>query len=449
MNLARFFVASCTFAALFFVSTTFLCAQRPGDPPPRSITIDEAVRLALERNLTIALSRSNVETASARISGAFGSFLPQISLSSGYSKQLTEDQQVFVGGVPISSTRPDNSLNATATASLLLFDGFARTADYSSAQSSYNASLESYARTRQEIEYQTRAAYLIALRAEQIIEVRKSDLDVSNDRLRRTRQLVELGTAQIGQVYSIEADVANGELSLEQANTDALVARTNLALLLNTDPAQPLLLSGGELATSVDSAEVVANRASLGTLADLLERQRESRRDLQSARLRVESAESAVTAAKSGYWPSISTSLGWNWTKAGQFDASANTQFSVNLQYTPFDGFRTDERVELSRANLQSAQIDLERLQAQARSELQGVWARLDGAERQLRAAQKAVAAARQNRYAADERYRLGAGNEADYIIANGQYLSAQINQLNAIFSYRLILYELEYHIGR
>jgi outer membrane protein TolC len=65
-----------------------------------------------------------------------------------------------------------------------------------------------------------------------------------------------------------------------------------------------------------------------------------------------------------------------------------------------------------------------------------------------LRAAEKAVAAARQSRYAADERYRLGAGAYVDYLLANAQYLTAQVNQVNAVFNYRLALYEVQYHTG-
>jgi outer membrane protein TolC len=65
-----------------------------------------------------------------------------------------------------------------------------------------------------------------------------------------------------------------------------------------------------------------------------------------------------------------------------------------------------------------------------------------------LHFAEKAVVAARQNRYAANERYKLGAGGYSDYLLANSQYLTAQINQVNAVFQYRLALYEIRYLVG-
>jgi|GEM_PF-1883538 len=422
-------------------------AQVPGGPP-RTLTMEQAVQIALERNLSVTLSQSQVQTSSARVTGAFGTFLPQISVNAGYTKQLSDDPVVIVQGVPIPIDRPDNNYNASAGASLVLFDGFSRTANYSSARASFDAAMQTLDRTREDVAFQTRSAFLNALRAEQLIDVREGDLELAEERLAQNRQLVEAGAAQIGVVYSQEAEVANAELALEQARTDALVARNTLQLLLNYDPAGGVQLSSEGLASSIDDAEIQTARGRLGTFDDLLQRQAANRSDLRAARLRVEAASSAVTAARAGYYPTISTSLGWYWQKAGTDDGSANTQFGLNFQFTPFDGFRTSEQVELARAQEQSAEIEYRRLEIEARSQLQQALARLEGAERQLRAAEKAVAAARQNRYAADERYRLGAGGYADYLLANSQYLTAQINQVNAVFNYRLALFEVQYQVG-
>ncbi len=432
--------------SMFLLAPAF--AQVPGDTPPRTLTIDQAVQIALDRNLSVTLSQSQVETSSARVTGAFGTFLPQISINSGYTKQLNDDPTVIVQGIPIQTNRPDNSYSASAGASLVLFDGFSRTANYSSARANFDASLQSLERTRQDVTWQTRSAFLNVLRTEQIIEVRTSDLELASERLAQNRELVNAGAAQIGVVYSQEAEVANAELALEQAHTDVVVARNTLQLLLNYDPVTPIQFSSEGLANSLDSAEITLTRGRFGTFEQMLERQRRTRSDLQAARLRVTSASSAVTAARSGYYPTISTSLGWYWQKAGTVDGSANTQFGLNLQFTPFDGFRTSEQVELAEAQRQTAEIELRKLELESRSVLQQALARLDGAERQLRAAEKAVAAARQSRYASDERFRLGAGSYVDYLLANTQYLSAQINQVNAVFNYRLAVFEVQYQIG-
>ena len=412
----------------------------------QTLTIDDAVRLASERNLSITQAQSSVETSAARITSAFGSFLPQVTVQAGYTRQLT-DGTIFVQGTPIPGNRSDNNYSAQANAQVQLFDGFNRTSVYSASQSNYNASVQELNRTRQQVTYQTRSAFLNALRTQQLIEVRQTDLEVAREQLVRARGLVEAGAAQMGTIYTQEAEIANAELSLEQARTDALVARNSLSAILNLDPAADLRLTSEGLANSIDSAEIASVRAQIRSLPALLEMQRRNRPDLLAAEMRVEAARSQISAARSGYFPSVTAGVGYGWNKSDQ-TSSGDAQFSLGFQYTPFDGFRTSEQVELAEAQLQSAVIELRRQELQARSDLQQSLARMEGAERQLRAAERAVAAARQSRFAADERYKVGVGSYTDYLLASAQFLNAQINQLNAVFNFRLALYEIRYHLG-
>jgi outer membrane protein len=433
------------------LSAVRLQAQGPGPvSPPPVVTIEQAVDIATERNLSLTLGRTDVETAGARMTSAFGAFLPRLTVSSNYNKPLT-DGTSFVNGIPIVGNQPSYTLQASVGASLLLFDGFSRTAGYNSAQSSFNASIQALNRSRQDVAYQTRAAFLDALRAEQMIEVRRNDLDLAREQLARGKGLVEAGVAQPYTVYTQESEVANAELALEVATTDATVARNRLSLLLNYDPTVHLNLSSEGLVQSLDSTELRATRAQLGPVANLFEKQLQSRPDIRAAQMKIDAAAASVTVARAGYYPSLTTSLGWGWQTSalsGGDIRSNSAQFGLNLEYTAFDGFRTGEQVELAEAQRQTAEIELRRLQLQARSDLEGSLAQLDGAERELRASEKAVLAARQSRYAANERYRLGAGNYSDYLLANSQYLTAQLNQVNSVFKYRLALYQVRYYLG-
>lgn len=69
-------------SVLLLATVTQLAAQTPGIPT--TITIDQAVRIALDRNLGIERARLSVESAGARVTSAFGSFLPTVNLSAGY-----------------------------------------------------------------------------------------------------------------------------------------------------------------------------------------------------------------------------------------------------------------------------------------------------------------------------------------------------------------------------
>lgn len=87
-------------------------------------------------------------------------------------------------------------------------------------------------------------------------------------------------------------------------------------------------------------------------------------------------------------------------------------------------------------------------LELRSRSELQQAVVRFEGVERQLYVAKKAIMVAKVNREAADEKYKAGASNYTDFLIANNQFQNAQINLLNTVFSYRSSLIEVKFQIG-
>lgn len=432
-------------AALLLSAASQLAAQTPG--LPTTITIDQAVQIALDRNLEVERARIGVESAGARLTSAFGAFLPTVNLSAGYTKPLTSGD-VVIQGTKIPGNQPDNILSANASTSVVLFNGFANSANYSAAQSSYDATLETLNKTRADIAFQARSTFLNALRAEQIMDVRKNDLEVAREQLARLKGLVEGGVGLMTSVYSQEAEVANGELALEQAITDATIARNTLKQLLNVSPLTELQLSNAGVAATIDTNEIARNRAAFRNVGELAKQQLEQRREVEAARLNIDAARFLVDASKGSYYPSLSATLGYSWQKVPEY-SSDNADVSLNLSYSPFDGFRTSESVQLAQAQLKQSELELQQLQVQLNAELQQAIARLDGAERQLLAANKSVQASRQSRIAADERYKVGVGNYSDYLLANAQYLNAQINNVNAVFNYRLALYEVRYQLGQ
>lgn len=433
-------------AVLLAVAAIPSNAQEAGETPPAVLTINQAVQIAIARNPTIEQARINRESAGATITSAFGAFLPTVSASGGYTRYLTDGSTVIEGTV-IPGNRPDSYYRASIGASLLLFDGFGRTANYNASQASYKAAERTEVNAEREVTWLVRQGFLNALRAKQIVEEREAELQTARELLVRIQGLVEGGTAVIGTQYSQEAEVANAEVALEQARTDYLVARSLLSSLMNYDPVRSFEVSEAGLVEMIDSTDIARRREALGSVDEMLERQLRNRPDIVAARLRVEAADSRITAATSGYYPSLSSSIGWGWDKSGPVSTSDGT-LSFNLQYTIFDGFQTPERVQLAKAEKLLASLNVRTLELEARSELQQALARLEGAGRSILAAEKAVRAAQQSRFAADERFKVGVGNYSDYLTASIQSLVARINQVNAVFSYWIALYQIEYLIG-
>lgn len=444
---ATLFAFAALGALTLFTGTGQLYAQDSGEEIlPAIMTIDDAVRIGLARNLSIREAEISLDNAGANVNSAFGRFLPRIGVNGGYSRNLS-DGSTIIEGTQQQAARPADSYSASASASLVLFDGFSNTASYSAAQKSYDAAEQNVEQALSQIRWNVRQTFLQALENKQIVDVREAELETAREQLELVRGRVDGGIALIDALYSQESEVASAELALEQALTNYLVSRNTLSTMLNYDPAYEYELSSAGLAEILDSAVVAENRKSLGSFEDLLTRQIGNRADIQSLRFQAEAADSRIVAANSSYYPTLSSSLGWSWSKSGPL-SSSNAVLGFSASWTLFNGFQTSEQVQVAESQKMNAQISIRRLELEARSSLAGALARLEGAERSLLAAEKAVRAARQSRFAADERLKEGIGSYTDYLLANTRFVNARIQQVRSTFSYRAALYEIEYLIG-
>lgn len=436
------------FVFLVFFSTFFLTNRlhaQSGGNPLMGLTLEQAVKLALERNQQITQQQIRAEGAAVRTYSIFGTFLPTFSTNAGYNRRLTSGTQYYQG-VPIGTSPADN-YSIGANINYTIFDGFARSANYNTAQIEEKIIKQNWERTKQDVAHQARIAFVNALRYEQIIETQKNNLELANERLAQIKILVEAGISEQNSILQQELEVVNSEFAIEQAQTDANIAKASLAMIMNYEPNSSIQILAQDNAKTVDSSELVANRANLGSLQDLLKKQNE-RADLAAARLRLQTNDLAIVSARSARYPTLGAGLNWSWSKNGSLEASNYAALGINAQYNIFDGFRRNEQEANATFQQKVNEIELRTLELKARSDLQQAYLRLEGVERQMVVAQKAVKVALANRTAADDKYKAGATNYTDYLIASNQLMNAQINLLNVVFSYRAAFWEVKYQVG-
>ncbi|HYF03932.1 MAG TPA: TolC family protein, partial [Patescibacteria group bacterium] len=79
---------------------------------PSIYSLQDALRIGASRNLDIQLANAQMQNAAASVTGAFGTFLPSINFSSGYTRQLFQDEFTTVnyGGIvrQIPTGNPNN-----------------------------------------------------------------------------------------------------------------------------------------------------------------------------------------------------------------------------------------------------------------------------------------------------------------------------------------------------
>ncbi len=257
------------------------------------LTLDEAVRIALENNFGLQDVMLDRETADQQVREAWGSVYPQVTATANYTRNVVtaspfagsgaddlfadfgaigwlqfNEQQRLEGNNPITYeeflerqmqgyedagiTPPsmeddpfsvDNQFAASLGITQTLFNGSAFAA-IQGAEQFKKLSEDAVHRERQVVIDQVRRAYFSALLAWQQVDV----LEKSVDRLRRTvedaRRTAEQGLSSRYEKLSAEVELVNLETELIEAENQAELALKNINLLLNMDVERPVRLEG-------------------------------------------------------------------------------------------------------------------------------------------------------------------------------------------------------------
>ncbi len=425
-------------------------SQVTGDEP-NVLTMEQCLDLAEAKNIDVRTAESRLSAASARVTSAFGQFLPGVTLNSQYTRTLSPPSAVQVDGqyIPISAPELDN-YSISARADLTVFDGFRRESSYNKAQHNLEATKLDIDRVRQATRLQVRQQYLSVMQYQQIQSTREEDLELSQKELERIQARLEVGKGRIGDVYQQEAEIGTKELALIRSENDVAISKSNLLTTIGLSPVETKYLSTEGIPTTIDDDEIASFRRETGSLKNAIERAHKNRTEMQMAYTNLEATESDVTAAKSTYLPSVNASGGWSWsnTSLEGFDQLSRSYIGVGVSYALFDRFRTSEAVEIAQVEQTRQKLELERLRQRIESEVQNAFLNLSAAEKELDITTRSLKSAQQNFDAASERYALGGATILDYTVANTQLVSARINRINAVYNYLRRQYEVLYAIG-
>ncbi|MEJ5244780.1 MAG: TolC family protein [Bacteroidota bacterium] len=401
----------------------------------------EVLQIALQNNYDLRLSNASVEYSEVDMKNAFGQYLPNISLSSSYFRQLNNPNEI----------RDEllNQYNARIGANLVLFDGFGREANYTRAQKTMQSAVKTVDFQKQTVYLDAYNAYINVVRAYQIVRARRENVSLGEAELSRIKARYEAGALPATAVYAQEADLGNRTLELIAAENDLNIAKAQLLTIMGMPPTMDVEFRIDDLPASLPEAEIKAFRNEIGNINNAVNIALNNRLDWKSSKLRFEATQENLEIAKSYYYPQLAANSYWSWmnTSLKGFDKS-NYYFGLSLSVPIFNNFSTDLRVQSSKLELTRISVELQKLEQQILSSVQIAFLNLQSAEKQIEISSKTVLSAQENYRSTQERLNVGAATTNDLIQANTQLISSQINQINAIYNYIKAKNDLKYSIG-
>jgi outer membrane protein len=424
-------IRSSTVVALVFAASV---AAIPAAAQTRSVTLDEAVDMALQSQPAMIQAQGQVQSAGAAKLQALGGWLPSVSAGTGMSTNSTrrfdQNNQIFVEG---SST----SFSSNLGASLVIFDGLSRIYDNRIANADADAAAASLINQEFQTTLQTKQAFFNALAAEELVRVSETQIERSLEQHEISKEKLAAGTATRSDTLRSSVDLANARLQKLNAEAQLANAAASLARLIGVD--------GSVTAVREDELFdlVAVDTATLRTEA--LQRSPV----IYQADAALRAAGASLSATYGGYLPRISASYSRSWAGSEIFEMNPSWSARVSASWTLFNGFAREasrSRAQVSRDNARAQADDARR---NVNTQLTQYLTALAQAQAQLETAEANRAASEEDLRVQRERYRLGAATLVEVLVAQASLDSAEVSIVQARLDYLVAKAQIEALIGR
>jgi len=407
--------------------------------PARSVTLEQAVRLAHESNPQVVSASGAVSSAQAGERSARGAYLPSLSVNAGSSLAGSSIIGTPAAGTSVGGT--SDSYSAGLSASWDVYTGGRRGAERTAAQAETRAAEASLTAQRADVTLQVQQAFFEVLRTEDLAAVAQARIQRAEEGVTAAQQRMQQGSAT-------RSDLLRAQLELNTARGDLLEAQTG------RDAAQLALgrLVGAEDAvTATRGAESEVKPMTDADASALLAQIESQAPDVLAAQAATQSASAGIDAARSQYLPSISVSTGYNWQNQDPAFDQSRTSWSVGvgISYPIFNGYQREENVVRARAQQTTAQAQLADAQRAVRTDAARALGQLRLAGERIDLAGQALTTAQEDLRVQRERYRLGSTTILELLTSQQAVVEAESGLVTARYDYQVARAELDALAGR
>lgn len=420
------------------------------------ITLKDAIRHAYENNVNIKKTENNILAQESNIRASYGNLFPDLTFTGGWTRtnQVNDAGTISINGIniPTSATNEtSNNFNLTLRSNVTIFDGFANTDNIElnkQTKTQYQIQLQ---KLKQDVALRILASYVQVLKNEQAVAINDSSLRDSQAQLEKIKIFVEVGKRTLTDVYQQDVQVAQNELALEQSKNNLNKSISDLAFNSNLPLERNYAVNRNEFNTEV-SYEMLESYVIQNSNTDaLIAVARNNRKDLKASRQNLDILQTRIEIARTNIiFPTLSGfgSYSLSGKEIGNIDNQRVFTIGLTLSYPIFSGFQLDNQRQLAVINYRSANEDIKNLENQISLEIKKAILDLKSLLKQIEITDRSLKSAEQNKFLAEESYRVGIGTILDVNTASINLNNLRITKSNLIYDFIYAQKQLEYYQG-
>ena len=476
---------------LFVASHLFSYGQQTDSVAADNVwDLRKCVEYALDQNLTIARSETNVRSTEIDLTQSRLTLLPSVNGSVSYGMSWGRSLN------PVTydyTTQELNSINPGLSSSVTLFNGMRIQNTIKQSSRSYYAAEQDLLKTKNDVMLNIASLYITIIFNKEQLQNANFQLTSSRAQLDRISRQVAAGAIPRSEQLNLEAQVATNETTVIQRENALNLSLLQLKQALQLPASTPFDVALIEV--QVQDLLLEQNRDEIYEIA------RQTMPEIKSAHLKVESSDYALRAARGSLYPRVTLngSINSNYSSAsdvrrfipdggdpvptGEFQTIGLVQGTNQVVVTPmfepsgqtvngwnerdqlkdnifrslsfsliipiFNNHQVRSGIERSKVNLELAKIAEKEVDNTLRQNVENAYNDALAASKTYNASLRVVAAREEAFRMMTQRYGAGAANTFEFQVSQNDFFQAQSDLTRAKYDFIFRKKVLDFYLGK
>ncbi len=402
--------------------------------PEKALTLEESIKMAMERSLTLHSSTVGILGSEFRRKEAFTNFLPLWTGQYSFTR--------FNSAASIGSGASRDVSNLSTSVEQPLFTGGANLANYRFAKMGVDLSKTSLETAKLDLVLHVRVGYFTILRAEKFLIVAQQQVKQFEAQLEVTKAFFEVGIVPKNDVLQAEVSLANAKQSMVKAENDLATAKASFNTLLRRGIGSPLSV-----------VDILEYKPFPLRFENSLEEALGKRPEIRTAELNIDQAKENVKIARSQYFPTVSLTgaYGRSSDEVGLNGDLRSERWNIQTlaTITLWNWGNTAYKVGENKVKVTQAEDSKTQLIESITLEVKDDYLNMQVAEKNVGVAEVAIAQAEENLRMNEERYKYQVATQTDVLNAVTLLTQARTNYYGALSDFNVAKAQLERDMGR